>query len=789
MDTDPLAGNTASDGRVGDAVDIDIEHHDDDDDVDVDDDLNLSDARGANPSRFLRTVLVTVLDAISSLPADIQSRAQVRHALSASSFALEFIDLVDPFGGLSFSQSGGSSLSGSFQDPNSLVFPFEANGHDNATHSSNAGASPPLQSPSELISMAAIPSVRKSHQRRPLYRNIPPEILMRILSFVCANSPDSDAGVSFGDRLATQTLYSCCLVNRHWNRQSSSILWRRIDLPSERFGKWVLGVIASSTSARRAVSVSRVRVLGVTGTDVDLALLSMVASQISHPNGLHSLEIQRSRVQGAASYRLLPRIVRKFAWLRSLVADSIPPSAWKNVVKLCNSCSRLKNLHISFSVNIEDMTDGNDNGSSSSFGAPNPTPTNADMEEIFSSIPELQTLTFWRIPLPGDIQLCAPLSQHCINLRAVRLDDCGNLSMDSLVHIWNRCPQIEVIAMRRITEPVSFAIACMYSNQQWNTASINTQTTSHYETPPTSALSISTQLSSIQIPSNSPVSAESLPIGSPSSTLSSAVSNSIHLTSRPNLRTLLLDGCWASDALVSAIGRASPNLRILYLESSDASDVTSGVTDAGIRALAAHQHHLRSISLVGFVFSPTAILQLLRSNPRVVGLNIARLGAGAYLTDEHLIELSPGFATLEALELYMQSHLSEAGLIQALANGPRLRSLGLSDVGCVTDRFLSVLPRLCPDLERIDIGGVGYSDRGVEVPAALCTAKGLQMLVNSAGKLRECVVPEGIESERNKVKWGKVAILDDPVTQEWFSEYGVWESEVRRVAKRASFVY
>ncbi|RKO90148.1 hypothetical protein BDK51DRAFT_44404 [Blyttiomyces helicus] len=107
----------------------------------------------------------------------------------------------------------------------------------------------------------------------------------------------------------------------------------------------------------------------------------------------------------------------------------------------------------------------------------------------------------------------------------------------------------------------------------------------------------------------------------------------------------------------------------------------------------------------------------------------------------------------------------------ALADAPNLTSLGLSGCAQLTDSTLHSVPTLCPRLERLDMAEADVS------PA------GLQYLIDNTRSLRECVAPgEG-------VRWGRVVHFDDPWSEDVFSPYGVWEREMRRVARLAGFVY
>ncbi|KAJ3186490.1 hypothetical protein HDU85_007310 [Gaertneriomyces sp. JEL0708] len=531
--------------------------------------------------------------------------------------------------------------------------------------------------------------------RRQMPR-LPAEILLRVFNFVRAE----DGHGALASPRAIRTLFSCSLVTRAWNQPANTVLWKKVYLADQpaRFGRFVLGS-ATSKYNKRDCSVL-VRVLTVACTDADLSLLSVACH---HTSELHSLELLRTHIPDAASYRLLQRLPSRFPSLRSLSADTIHPSAWRDIFHLCQTCPLLSNLHMSFAT-----VDGPDTL---------PPPRAADFDGLFSCLPFLRSLSLWRVPLPPDEEAIATsLSTHCKNLRAIRIDDCGvNLTMGLIVDIWNKCRNLQCITLRMIRQPP-----------------------------------------------RRPVILESL----------------------PTLRALLIDGCWLSDDYICSVGRSAPNIETLYIE-NDWRDVSGNVgsvvhiTDRGILSLAPHVRNLRTVSLVGLMGLPhltaRSVRMLLAYNRNVTALNLARPGhAPVYLFDEALLELVPSLGGIRRLEMYMQTHISESALAQTLCDTPRLVSLGLSGCFQLTDTTVSALPALCPLLERTDIAG------------ANCTTYGLQVLVDRARRLKECVYDgEAAES----VQWRKVVNSDDPWSEDVFSPYSVWEREVRRVAKLAGFVY
>lgn len=269
-------------------------------------------------------------------------------------------------------------------------------------------------------------------QRRQMPR-LPAEILLRVFNFVCYNGGSG----GYVPPKAVRTLFSCSLVARDWSQPANAILWKRIYLADQpaRFGRFVLGSATSKYNKRESSAL--VRVLSVACTDEDLSLLSVACH---HTTGLHSLELHRTRNMDAASYRLLQRLPDRFPTLRSLVADTIHPSAWGDIVRLGQSCPLLSNLHISFAAaDTFEMT----------------LPNAADFEALFSCIPFLQSLSLWRVPLPSDEDTFAtPLATHCRNLRAIRIDDCGiDLTMGLIVNLWNRCRQLQCVTLRMIRRP------------------------------------------------------------------------------------------------------------------------------------------------------------------------------------------------------------------------------------------------------------------------------------------------------------------------------------------------
>ncbi|RKO90149.1 hypothetical protein BDK51DRAFT_44405 [Blyttiomyces helicus] len=276
----------------------------------------------------------------------------------------------------------------------------------------------------------------RQHNHRPRARPrtvippLPSEILLRIFGFV--NDPSTPP------TRVLSTLFSCSLVARSWNRPANAVLWKRVnfaDQPS-RFGRFVLGA-ATSKYYKRNCSVL-VRVLSVACTDADLSLLSVACH---HTTEIHSLELRRTRNQDLMSHRVLRQLPNRFPSLRSFVADMIQPSAWPDIIRICQTCPLLSNLHISFAAG--------DNPDSVVR------PPLEDFEALFSRIPFLQSLSLWRVPLPEDEDaLVSPLAFHCRNLRAIRIDDCGtHLTMGLVADIWNCCRQLQCITLRMIRRP------------------------------------------------------------------------------------------------------------------------------------------------------------------------------------------------------------------------------------------------------------------------------------------------------------------------------------------------
>ncbi|TPX71119.1 hypothetical protein SpCBS45565_g01380 [Spizellomyces sp. 'palustris'] len=277
------------------------------------------------------------------------------------------------------------------------------------------------------------PNEGSSVQRRYIPR-LPAEILLRMFNFVCYNG----GNIGYVPSKAVRTLFSCSLVARNWNQPANAVLWKRIYMADQpaRFGRFVLGSATSKYNKRECSAL--VRVLSVACTDADLSLLSVACH---HTTELHSLELHRTRDPDAQSYRLLQRLPDRFPSLRSLVADTIHPSAWRDFLRLCQTCPLLSNLHISFA-----SADDND-----AFEPPRA----ADFEALFSCIPFLQSLSLWRVPLPANEEaIVGSLATHCRNLRAIRIDDCGtDLTMGLVVDVWNRCRQLQCITLRNIRQP------------------------------------------------------------------------------------------------------------------------------------------------------------------------------------------------------------------------------------------------------------------------------------------------------------------------------------------------
>ncbi|KAJ3045744.1 hypothetical protein HDV00_007870 [Rhizophlyctis rosea] len=228
----------------------------------------------------------------------------------------------------------------------------------------------------------------------------------------------------------------------------------------------------------------------------------------------------------------------------------------------------------------------------------------------------------------------------------------------------------------------------------------------------------------------------------------------------------------------------APNLETLYLEACpnpqpNIAAPIQDITAAGFVHAASHLCNLLALSVVGLAglgpntITGPALRTVLIRNPNLRALNLAWAPAnGLQIDDMFLLTIAPHLTNLKTFELYMQNSFTEQAFAQILPFLGSLTSLGLTGCSQLTDYTLSLLPVHCPRLERLDMVGVR------------CTTWGVQRLVDSCGSLREVVKPE-VEG----VRWGRVSCLADPWSEEVVSPYGVWEREVRRVAREAGIVY
>ncbi|KAI8854937.1 hypothetical protein BC829DRAFT_105469 [Chytridium lagenaria] len=608
--------------------------------------------------------------------------------------------------------------------------------------------------------------------------NLPAEILLRVFSFLSepdqsGAQPTAATAQQTAQTMATlgpvpaSALYSCSLVCRQWDVQASTELWKRVTMDDDapRLSRFVVSLSSTALSGRNRGSL--VRVISIACTDAELSLLALAATKLP---GLHSLELRRSFIPNASSYRLLNRLRLRFPSLRSLVADMIPPTALSDIISIVRGATLLSNLHVSVGPPDHRVLPPG-------IGSPPP----ETIQSLLWKIPNLRSISFWRVSLPRDEGLWVPaLASSCPSLKAIRIDDCGDISMDILVGLWRRCDLLECISMRKVKRRTAFT----------------------------------------------------------------------ELVPRQSMKRVVLDGCWMNDSLCAAIGRNAPNLEIFYIEDDWADDdfkhplaptVVNELTDAGVLELARYQHNLRAITFIGFPgrrnFRASSLRQLLDSNPSCFALNLARMDPQwpYRMSDSWLLELSPSLRNIEILELYIQNGITEDGLLETLrraaiasslsprslpgVGGPqmqqpvvdvdaaiatcdpsfvgmgRMRRLGLSGWSQVSDRSLFCLPMLCPRLERLDMAGANV------------TPAGLQSLVDAAGRLRECVVTvpptdsgDGFDEVGDEsadasgvgvggVRWGNVMQYDDPVSEDVFSPYSVWEREVRRLGRRDGIIY
>ncbi|KAJ3125198.1 hypothetical protein HK098_000509 [Nowakowskiella sp. JEL0407] len=618
----------------------------------------------SSPTIFLKTILSKFTAAFSNLPSSYQNLPElsgIKDAYHAARTGLDFLDIlqdIDP------------PPTDPILDEIAVSPPFEFY--------------PTTPTSSPLVTPPPLPLRKYSP-------TIPPEIISRILSFVCG---DSECIVPFSNRTVLKTLYSCTLINKHWNLHTSSVLWKRIDLdPGVQFGKFILCLTAAKT---RPLKGNFTKSITISGTDTDIALLSLASRNL--PN-LQSLEFRRvlsTSTEDSTSLKSIFKLSHKFN-LKSLQVYSIPAVCFEDLLHFLKSCKDLINLDISFRV--EEYNTFSIYWDSEEY----------NFSEIFGASSELKAVSFWMIPLFDD-SVVLTLSNSCKYLKAVRIDDCARITMNSFLTVWNNCRHIEIVMFRRIK----------------------------YE-----------------------------------------ISDSILLETRESMKTIIFDSCWYSDALIGEIGKSAPNLSTLYIESVTVPNASESLTECGIRLLSKHQRRLKYISFVGFSFPAKCIVELLAVNPNVVGLNLAKLGHKVFLTDAQLLEMSVHFKKLEALELYMQSRLTEDAIKAALVNCKMLKSLGLNNIP-ITDNLLHAIPQLCPNLERIDIGMDEDLDESAGSTAGEgCTAKGFQFLIDSCPRVHT-ISPAGIDT--STVQW-KHVFVDEPVGQAGFSEFTVWRSEVRNVVR------
>ncbi|KAJ3007914.1 hypothetical protein HKX48_008871 [Thoreauomyces humboldtii] len=597
-------------------------HDDDDDDDDEEGETELSALEDTETSvegldRFFRSLLRTCLTGFRSIVPAHQTD-EVRRGILAVELGLDYLEALANKADLQ-----------------------AAEGIRKAQESAEGASSVACREKAATIGGTLTTKVVRRSVR------LPTEILFRIFNYACCSKASGSVAPS---RQVQRTLYSCSLVAKDWSRPANAVLWRRINMQDQpaRFGRFVLGSATSKYNKRDSAATTRVLTVGC--TDQDLSLLSVACH---HTSGLHSLELNRTRDLEASSYRLLQRLPNRFPSLRSLVADNIPPSAWRDMVRLCSTCPLLSNLHISFAAVM-----GGDKAVD--------TPVAADFEELFSGTPFLHSLSLWRVPIPPEEDaIVRSLSTHCKNLKAIRVDDCGTeLTMGLFQSLWNQCSQLQCITLRMIRYP-----------------------------PP---------------PRDYPVHLDPLP------TLRTLLIDGCWLSddllecigrSSPNLETLYMEDDWRDGSGSGEVGSVvhvtdrgilsmAPhlrNLRTLSLVGLVGGD-HPGPTARSVRTLASYNRNLTA-------------------------LNLARPDhALSSMDDASLLHLAPAFAHIRRLELYMQYNISEDALAQTLADAPRLVSLGLSGCAQVlTDATVAALPLLCPFIERVDMAGaVNCSDLGIQ---------------------------------------------------------------------------
>ncbi|KAJ1559242.1 hypothetical protein HK405_011458, partial [Cladochytrium tenue] len=407
---------------------------------------------------------------------------------------------------------------------------------------------------------------------RRLAATVPPEILLRIFGVL------SEAAEQSLELSSASVLYACTLVCKSWNRAASAELWKRISMEDDapRLGRLVISLSLSNVMGHKYGLF--IRVVSVACTDAELSLLTTAAPFLG---SLDSLELRRSTIKAASSYRLLAQLPGKLPSVRSLIADLIPASALLDVVQLAWSFTRLGHLHVTMGpadsrpvpvgipghergqtpliLSPTALTDGTGLPFAAGTAAPGasrssspavarvaPTPVSAlptgvsPITFLFARHSGLTTLSLWRVSLPRDEGLWVPaLSRACPQLAAIRVDDCGpDLSMDLFVGLWRRCGQLESVVMRRVKRRAAFT----------------------------------------------------------------------ELVERRRLRRVVLDGCWFNDALCDEVGRCAPGLVNFYVEDdwldedfriAGAPTVVSDLTDRGVLSLGSHLRELRTVAFLG----------------------------------------------------------------------------------------------------------------------------------------------------------------------------------------------
>ncbi|KAJ1552354.1 hypothetical protein HK405_011640, partial [Cladochytrium tenue] len=432
------------------------------------------------------------------------------------------------------------------------------------------------QSKKGKVAVADIPVVADSKalaRPRRLTAAVPPEILLRIFGVL------SEAAEQSLELSSASVLYACTLVCKSWNQAASAELWKRISVEDDapRLGRLAISLSLSSVMGHKYGGF--IRVVSVACTDAELSLLTTAAPFLG---SLDSLELRRSTIKAASSYRLLAQLPGKLQSVRSLIADLIPASALLDVVQLAWSFTHLGHLHVTMgpadSRPVPVGIPGHERGqtplllspaaltdatalplAATAVSAPDaprdsspavarvaPTPVSAlptgvsPITFLFARHSGLTTLSLWRVSLPRDEGLWVPaLSRACPQLAAIRVDDCGpDLSMDLFVGLWRRCEQLESVVMRRVKRRAAFT----------------------------------------------------------------------ELVERRRLRRVVLDGCWFNDALCDEVGRCAPGLVNFYVEDdwldedfriAGAPTVVSDLTDRGVLSLGSHLRELRTVAFLG----------------------------------------------------------------------------------------------------------------------------------------------------------------------------------------------